>query len=129
MAQDPLNPIHQSEVIRIIAQESKLAASSIPEGAPLPQGEKRQGIGIFDCKDNKQLDAIGNLLKKENLLEASAGCAGFAKVLMMMLPFAQRGSFERNELIPDRPLLVLSGASTLFLSGKLKKQLPAACPW
>jgi uncharacterized protein YgbK (DUF1537 family) len=110
MAQDPLNPIAAGEVTRIIAQESHLPAVSIPDGGLLLQGEKRRGIGVFDCKDNKSMDVIGVLLKKEDLLKASAGCAGFARALMNLLPFSRRESMNTHDLIPDLPLLALSGS-------------------
>jgi uncharacterized protein YgbK (DUF1537 family) len=114
MAQDPLNPIRNGLVAEIISRESSLPVRIVPAPEEIPEAfEIGKEILVFDCESNEQLRAIGEELKKRGLLRASAGCAGFAGVLMEALPFADLPRLPppvNGNLRPALPVLVLAGS-------------------
>jgi uncharacterized protein YgbK (DUF1537 family) len=115
MAQDPLNPIRNGLVAKIISRESSLPVRIVPGPGEIPEAaETEREVLVFDCESNEQLRAIGKSLKEHGLLRASAGCAGFAGVLTEILPFEdipRLPPFEKDRLPrPALPVLVLAGS-------------------
>jgi uncharacterized protein YgbK (DUF1537 family) len=123
MAQDPLNPIRNGLVAKIITRESSLPVRIVPGPGEIPEAaETEREILVFDCESNEELRAIGEELKKHGLLRASAGCAGFAGVLPEALPFdlprtpPSEGGISR----PALPVLVLAGSRHPLSRGQVK---------
>jgi uncharacterized protein YgbK (DUF1537 family) len=112
IAQDPLNPIRNSLVAKIISRESSLPVRILAEPSEIPEvPETEREVLVFDCESNRQLQEIGEELKKRGLLRASAGCAGFAGVLIKALPFETSPlPPPESGLRPALPVLVLAGS-------------------
>lgn len=65
-ANDPINPLHTSNVEEIIRFQSDKVGGN--------------GIVVHDCKSDKELQEIVKDLKDNNELNTCAGCAGFLEV-------------------------------------------------
>ncbi|AEF80149.1 hypothetical protein TREAZ_3638 [Leadbettera azotonutricia ZAS-9] len=61
------------------------------------------------------------MLGTEGLLKASAGCAGFARELISLLPLASSEGFDIRSLIPNLPLLAISGSLHPVSVGQIEK--------
>ncbi len=81
-ANDPYDPVTESNVILRLKREAGLEASLIKGDAI---SNNARGLLVFDAQNDETLTKHGRLLEKENLLAISAGCAGFAKVLAKQL--------------------------------------------
>jgi uncharacterized protein YgbK (DUF1537 family) len=114
MAADPLNPIRESSIPKIIAGQSRLPVGLIGKPSELAAA-KAEGILVFDSETGEELKEIAAALKDAGLLRASAGCAGFAEALMGVLPWKEKdekkliSSMYKPE-IPPLPVLVVSGS-------------------
>jgi uncharacterized protein YgbK (DUF1537 family) len=130
IAQDPLNPIRNSLVAKIITRESTLPVRILAGPAEIPEvSETEREILVFDCENNEQLREIGEELKKHNLLRASAGCAGFAEVLVHALPFEALPPLESGRLLrPALPVLVLAGSRHPLSRGQVKYAMERGVP-
>lgn len=81
-ANDPYEPVVESNVLRRLAQEAQLSATLIKEKEDLKDAS---GVLVFDAKEDMVLKEQGKWLEEKNYLKISAGCAGFAKVLAQQL--------------------------------------------
>jgi uncharacterized protein YgbK (DUF1537 family) len=126
IAQDPLNPIRNSLVAKIISRESSLPVQIVTEPAEIPEAsgaaETEREVLVFDCENNEQLREIGEELIMPGLLGACAGCAGFAGVLTQILPFEKLPLFSppENGGLPRPALLVLAGSRHPLSRGQVK---------
>jgi uncharacterized protein YgbK (DUF1537 family) len=92
-AADALNPVQNSFIPGIIAEETSIPVHLIPlvngtmKHSDISGPVSARGIMVFDCETNEDMRNIAAALKEAGLLHATAGCAGFAGALMEKLPF------------------------------------------
>jgi uncharacterized protein YgbK (DUF1537 family) len=132
MAKDPLNPITKSSVADIIAVESAVTVRVVPVGQepPVKQSDAspEREILVFDAAVNDEMDAIGASLKRAGLLRCTAGCAGFARTLMTLLPLPAKAA--GGHTVPDQsaPMLVISGSLNPSSAEQVRCAREAAFP-
>lgn len=111
-ADDPYEPVTESNLIRRLENEAKIQATLIKKDS-LPKDIK--GVWVFDSQTEEVLEAQVDLLEQENLLAITAGCAGFAKVLAKKIfPNGKDISYTLKQ-----PLVVVCGS----LNPITKKQI------
>ena len=101
---DPFNPVPFSSVSQLIHMESDIKTEEICQTG---EGKRDAGILIYDGRSAEDLNKIGRYLKREQTLDITAGCAGFAEVLADSIDFTynQLQCFEKKE-----KMIVLSGS-------------------
>lgn len=96
---DPLEPAAESYIPSILKQQTRIRAKpffSGPEPArPDAASFDEEGIYVLDATTDDDLRRVGELLKREGLLEAVAGSAGFAEHLADLLEFERRQDKQR----------------------------------
>lgn len=105
---DPFEPVTESRVTELIAQQSDAPALSLPPlqaQDPLPA---QKGILVFDAQTQEQLRTAGQRLLDAGALHVMAGCAGFASVLADLLGLGDGHPPALPRL--DKRLLVLCGS-------------------
>ena len=75
---DPFDPVRNSSVNTIIAQETDKPVENLQRNQPADP--KAEGILVYDAESEEDLNRIGRELGSSGL-RLSAGCAGFAAVL------------------------------------------------
>lgn len=91
-AQDPLEPISDCYVPAIINQQTRIRSWVVkPHELSLNDRHRfdEDGIYVFDAANEDELQQIGEVLKRNDLLKATAGSAGFAAYLPDLLGFEQ----------------------------------------
>ena len=101
---DPFEPVKESDVSRLISLQTDLSVGN----ATLDQIGSFTGIAVIDASSESDLLHAGQALSRIKNLRASAGCAGFASVLPMLLGLTSRGIPELPKLDPG--LFVLCGS-------------------
>jgi uncharacterized protein YgbK (DUF1537 family) len=115
-AGDLLNPVGHAFIPRIIAEESELPVrlAAAESRGPAPGDEKH--ILVYDCGSDEELRRIAASLAEQGNLGISAGCAGFAGVLVDFIPFPpsrkEPGSGRPGGAgkAGDLPILIVSGS-------------------
>lgn len=117
-ARDPLEPLEESYVPALLEKQmsarafsltaARLRTTSSPFGA--------DGVYVLDASTDRDLEEIGVLLRKENLLGAVAGSAGFAEHLPDLLQFEKRPAPRKNF---DGNMLIISGSVNETSLGQL----------
>ena len=103
---DPFEPITESVVARIIAQQTDVPCRLVREGAEAPaEAEKR--ILVYDASTDMGLQQAAENAYRNGGLKVMAGCAGLAGVLGRVLPLP-RGDIWETE--PEPKLLVVCGS-------------------
>lgn len=102
-AEDPYEPVTESNLISRLKQEADIEALLVKE-SELPQN--KQGILVFDAQTDNDLIRQMKLLQEEKLLSVTIGCAGFAKVLAKQL-FPKEAV---NSYSLKKPLVVVCGS-------------------
>ena len=103
-ARDALDPITESDVARVIGQQSSRRARIVGRREA---AELEEGIYIFDALTDADLGHIGRWLARRGLLGVSAGSAGFAEQLADLLDLARRPAPEPRG---SGPMLVVNGS-------------------
>jgi len=110
-ARDPLNPVRESEVIKILAAQSPCAVVLCEKGEDpgqdLPPHESGT-ILVCDGETDADLAEIGKCLGERGKLRHTAGCAGFAEVLSEWIPPSTEK--EKALVLEDRRFLFLCGS-------------------
>jgi D-threonate/D-erythronate kinase len=89
-AKDPLEPITSSYVPAIIEEQTRAQARVVGRNGTTLQVAvelSREGIYVFDVLTDDDLKQVGELLKRNNLLNATSGSSGFAERLPDLLEF------------------------------------------
>lgn len=120
-ANDPYEPVTESNVIRRLQQEANVEARLI-QGDTLP--EDAQGVLVFDAQTNETLERQLQMLDEADLMHITIGCAGFAKVLAKHLfPNEKPISYSLK-----KPLVVICGSVNPITKKQVeyaeKKQYP-----
>ncbi|MBO0453010.1 four-carbon acid sugar kinase family protein [Candidatus Enterococcus murrayae] len=101
-AEDPYEPVIESNVLRRLKAEADIDGYLIEENLPEPLN----GVLVFDAETNEDLEKQADILEQAELLSISIGCAGFAKVLAEKLfPRTEPKTFSLKG-----PLVVICGS-------------------
>lgn len=107
MKDDPINPMGESEIKAIIAQQSAVPVETLAKPHSLPPSGKGPAIYLFDSASRADLQEICEHLASQDRLRLTAGSAGFAGALADYLaPALPPGEIPKCRL----PLLVVSGS-------------------
>ncbi|GCF95088.1 Hrp-dependent type III effector protein [Enterococcus florum] len=102
-AEDPFEPVTESNLIRRLEQEAGIKAKLV-KGSELPHN--KQGVLVFDAQTDRDLENQLTALHDENLLSVTIGCAGFAKMVAKQLfPRTAVGNYTLK-----KPLVVVCGS-------------------
>lgn len=96
---DPFEPVHESSVAAIIAEETEVPVKVVPEGEPVPVDF--EGIVVYDAATDRAMEAHVAELAELGELGAVAGCAGLAQALHVLdhdSKAAAKAGFEGNLL-------------------------------
>lgn len=117
---DPYEPVTESNILKRLEEEADLdfslvnAYSSLGAGVPY----------LFDASTDADLDTIGQLLRDEQLLSVTVGCAGFATVLA--------GLLFGEEALPDvaiaHPITVICGSVNPITQDQVARAKAADMP-
>ena len=92
-AKDPLEPIVDSYIPGIIKRQTRIQTRIVRASEfSVPASVKfdEEGIYVLDGTNEAELQQAGELLKRNDLLKATAGSAGFAEYLPDLLGFERR---------------------------------------
>lgn len=104
-AADPLNPITESYIPALLAQQTNLPSIVIDRNTRDFSTEGLSGaILVFDAERESDLNEIGEWLQKRGLLTAMAGASGFAQHLPRLINFKTEP--VRKPALPSRMLIV-----------------------
>jgi uncharacterized protein YgbK (DUF1537 family) len=104
-AADPLDPVTESYIPAIIRRQSDIPARIIGRTADEALvDEQGEWIVVFDAESDDDLRWAGERLKREQLLGALAGSAGFAACLPELLELRTRA--QPNLDCPERMLAI-----------------------
>ena len=109
-AQDPLEPLATSSVKEIIELQTEKKVLSLnlgKEGESIDNFYKDGVILVFDCEGSPDIERIGKALKSSDLLDMTAGSAGFAEILPALLELQPSTRIPVN---PAPPLLIINGS-------------------
>ena len=113
---DPFEPVKQSLVSDIIAEQSALPVHSCPAVKADEAVPDDSGILVFDASSVEDFMRTGRALRRQNKLHLMAGCAGFGAVLPELLEL----NGERSRLPTlDPKLLVVCGSVNPATQGQL----------
>lgn len=121
-ANDPFNPIRQSGVREIIAEQTRLPVENIylDEFEKLRQPVSTvdepatRTIRVVDARTDNDLQVIGRILKDAGKLQVLAGCAGFAELLPDLLGLPTTPVAPRRQ--PGGTLLVCGSVNPMSVS-------------
>lgn len=99
---DPFEPVRESAVLDLIAEQSKVAGFTVALGKSAPEGF--EGIAVYDSDDQDGLDALAERLLGEGPV-LLAGCAGLSQAVAGAL-----GCSPREAKLPEGNLLALCGS-------------------
>lgn len=112
LAKDPLNPVNESEISKILAQETLIQTSAVKSTCTKSQILKlyNQGIRIFsfDAESDEDLSKIVNLAAQLPLKTVLAGSSGLAAAVAENL--VEELEAEETSKVKDLPLLIVSGS-------------------
>ena len=107
LAKDPLNPVNESEISKILAQETLIQTSAVKSTCTKSQILKlyNQGIRIFsfDAESDEDLSKIVNLAAQLPLKTVLAGSSGLAAAVAENL--VEELEAEETSKVNDLPLL------------------------
>jgi len=104
-SKDPLNPVRNSEIGKLIHEETRLTVSNDTQLGTMPDPPGQ--IVVYDASSCKDMETIAENLKGTGRLEISAGCSGFAEILAEVLPFHRQ---EESSPPQTRKMIVLCGS-------------------
>ncbi|MDH6363676.1 uncharacterized protein YgbK (DUF1537 family) [Enterococcus sp. PF1-24] len=102
-AEDPYEPVTESNVIRRLEVEAGIQATLVHD-CQLPKIEK--GVYVFDALTDETLNAQAVMLQEQGLLSLTIGCAGFARAIAKLL-FPNRHKVTYNL---EKPIVVICGS-------------------
>lgn len=86
---DAFEPVTNSDVAQIIAQQSPVCVQNVPVGQKERESEDKK-IAVYDAQSDAELFQIASQLKTSGKLNLLAGCAGFAGMLPALLDLEQQ---------------------------------------
>lgn len=109
-SKDPFNPVTDSEIWRIIGQESDIQViMKDKKSLSLYEQEDKKSpkIIVYDAENSEVMQKIAASLKQSNRVSAVAGCSGFAGYYSEMLPLKKSESLQPSK---TKRLFVISGS-------------------
>ncbi len=105
---DPFEPVKNSAVTDIIAEQSEILTCSISQADDWKADKSSEEIVVFDAISSDDLESIGRKIADNECLHIMAGCAGFGEILPKLLNIAS----DREADIPklDSRFLVICGS-------------------
>jgi uncharacterized protein YgbK (DUF1537 family) len=104
-ANDPLNPVRTSAILKVLRASAELTV--IHAQSERFAGRGRANCIVMDCEDRKELRSIAEACHRHKVDRVLAGSAAFAEELPQILPFT-RG--RANPIKPRGPILLVSGS-------------------
>lgn len=99
-ADDPLEPMKYSYISEVIEKQVDIATKNInidDLNCCVIEKKKDKAVYIFDSQTHNDMQLVGVYLKKEQLMNVTAGCAGFASVLAELIPFKkEKVTYEKS---------------------------------
>ncbi|MGN1023123.1 MAG: four-carbon acid sugar kinase family protein [Lachnospiraceae bacterium] len=113
-ARDPIEPMTESEVAKILQRQTDVPVHVIRKTEPADV-RSLQGILLYDAQTDEDLKDIASRLKAEGELFLTAGCAGFLEYM----PFTAKARTKTR--LPELPkeLLVVSGSKNAVTGQQL----------
>lgn len=110
-AQDLLNPVKTSYIPDIIRGQADIKTFVITKDRyeSILDSDLELGVYIFDAETREDLEKIGIILKKKNLLRCTAGCAGFAETLVRLIGSKKEKTLPKIDL-KAQPLILICGS-------------------
>ena len=106
-ANDPLSPVRESEVAKVLQRTSRIHATSANLANLATLKGEVDGCAVFDCASREDLRAIARHFADQDKLRVLAGSAAFAEELPGLLPF----KIEMSEkVIAEEPILFVNGS-------------------
>jgi uncharacterized protein YgbK (DUF1537 family) len=99
---DPLSPVRESEVAKVLRCDVDLEVASVRVGDVLGRG-----CAVYDCESREELKKIADGLARNDALRLLAGSAAFAEELPRVLRL-RRGDVEPVEA--HGPMLLVNGS-------------------
>lgn len=101
---DPINPVTESYIPKIIENQSKDLGCTVITKAELAEGislKGMEGVVSFDASTDEDLSGIASYVEKEGHTRLLAGCAGFAKHLEKLMGGSegQKKSFRKTDRV------------------------------
>ncbi|MGN0070872.1 MAG: four-carbon acid sugar kinase family protein [Atopobiaceae bacterium] len=124
---DPFEPVRESSVASIIAEETEVPVKLVREGEPVPQDFK--GICVYDAATNEAMSERVAELASLGELGAIAGCAGLAQALHVLEhdgKGAPKADFEGNLLVVCGSVNPASRAQCRYAEGAGARMFPIA---
>jgi len=108
-SKDPLNPVRESYIPKVIEEQAKLESSIVKIDCYNNLSITDSDIYIFDAESDKDLLTIGETLKRKHMLKITAGCAGFAEILPKLIDF-KRDRRQVNLNIKGDHIVIICGS-------------------
>ncbi|MGB9682166.1 MAG: four-carbon acid sugar kinase family protein [bacterium] len=108
-SKDPLNPVRESYIPKIIEEQAKLKSSIVKRDYYNNISIIDSDVYIFDAELDKDLLTIGETLKRKDMLKITAGCAGFAEILPKLIDF-KRDRKQVNLNIKGDYIVIICGS-------------------
>ena len=124
---DPFEPVHESDIARIIAEETQVPVKTVREDEPVPLDF--QGIVVYDASSDDAMSRRAAELAELGELGAVAGCAGLAQALHVLdhdSKAAAKAEFEGNLLAVCGSVNPASRAQCRFAEAAGARMFPIA---
>lgn len=117
-ARDILNPMHVSEIQRILESQTDISVKLMEEEEDI-EDEESIKLFVYNAETQEEIRRITQKLHEKGKLKVMAGCAGFAQELSYFL--FEDSIIEAPEMI-TKPAVVICGS----LNGKSMEQIEYA---
>ena len=124
---DPFEPVHESDIARIIAEETQVPVKTVKEDEAVPLDF--QGIVVYDAASDDAMSRRAAELSALGEIGAVGGCAGLAQALHALASggkSAQKACFEGNMLVVCGSVNPASRAQCRFAEDKGARMFPIA---
>ena len=105
---DPFEPVTESEVPRLIAQQCSTPVQVLTADVKASALREMEGILLFDAETDEDLRSAGKQLQEADMLNVAAGCAGFGAVEQELLGLV--GNTDREMPKVPKGLTVICGS-------------------
>ena len=122
-AQDPFEPVTESDVLGIIGEGTDLMAVSVQEGSKLPRGY--HGIAVYDAASDAELDVRMACVREKPGAHLVAGCAAALAALARILNVPQP---RRQVTQSSAPTLCCCGSVNHVSVGQAARAREAGVP-
>lgn len=123
---DPRSPMTESSLVKILNRDYPLSCSLVKrDNCFLTSSPSETDVFLYDGESNEDLAHIASILKEENQLTLTAGCAGFAKQFPKLLDFETEPAYRPSQA---GPVLFFSGSANAVTFRQLAAAKKAGYP-